>query len=58
MKKMQMKKRVTHFKKKYSYDHMNIERPIEYNIKTQKEFNDSFYTNNIDTQNRIVVASS
>ena len=37
--------------KKYSYDHMNIERPIEYNIKTQKEFNDSFYTNNIDKMN-------
>ena len=30
---------------------MNIERPIEYNIKTQKEFNDSFYTNNIDKMN-------
>ena len=34
--------------KKYYSNSMIIERPIEYIIKTQNTFNDSFYTNNYD----------
>ncbi len=36
------------FPKKYHNKSMIIERPIEYIIKTQNKFNDSFYTNNYD----------